>query len=327
MKLLKNSIRVFISAGLISYLVIQADLDKILEVISHIGAGSGTPYFLGALLVSLITVYLMSIRWRIIMQAYQAKISTHQLFGFYLIGLFFNNFLPTSIGGDVVRVYRVSSHTRTKTNAIASIVIERMMGIAATLMMVIIALFFISQYYNSQKMLIIALVLFVSIAVFFFILIRNRPFQFLVKIFERVTIFNVGEKLNKLFEAIHYFRGRRRILLYVFLMSLVSQSTVVAMNYLLSKALMIEVSFSYLFVVVPVSFILTMLPSINGVGVRELGYVKLLGNVGVADAAAISLSFMNLIVPMLISISGAFLFVIQKKREQKEETNVISEQV
>jgi hypothetical protein len=90
---------------------------------------------------------------------------------------------------------------------------------------------------------------------------------------------------------------------------------------------MIEVSFSYLFVVVPVSFILTMLPSINGVGVRELGYVKLLGNVGVADAAAISLSFMNLIVPMLISISGAFLFVIQKKREQKEETNVISEQV
>ena len=144
----------------------------------------------------------------------------------------------------------------------------------------------------------------------------------MVRIFEKVTFFKIGEKLSKLFEAIHFFKARRRILLYVFLYSLASQVSIILMNYYLVRAFNIQVDLIYLFLVVPVTFVMTILPSINGVGLRDLGYVSLLARVGVSDAAALSLSFMNLFIPMLISISGAVLFVIHKRKSNKGDYNV-----
>jgi hypothetical protein len=73
---------------------------------------------------------------------------------------------------------------------------------------------------------------------------------------------------------------------------------------------------------VTVTFVLTMLPSINGVGIRDLGYVTLLSKVGVSNAAAISLSFLNLLLPMVISIWGAVLFILQKRKSTVGEIDV-----
>ena len=108
-------------------------------------------------------------------------------------------------------------------------------------------------------------------------------------------------------------------------MSVLAQSTIVFMNYALAKAMSMDVSLWYLFMVVPATFVLTMLPSINGIGIREFGFVQLLGEAGVPSAAALSLSFMNLIIPMLISLGGAALFIIQKRKTSLEENNVIKE--
>jgi uncharacterized membrane protein YbhN (UPF0104 family) len=144
---------------------------------------------------------------------------------------------------------------------------------------------------------------------------RNRPFKWLFFLFSKITIFKIGERINKLIETIHELRTKRRIFGYVFIFSLLSQVSIVTMNYFLSKALSIQLDLSYLFLVVTITFVLTMLPSINGLGIRDLGYVTLLGQVGVTNAEAISLSFLNLIVPMLISIWGAFLFVLQRKNQ------------
>jgi uncharacterized membrane protein YbhN (UPF0104 family) len=86
------------------------------------------------------------------------------------------------------------------------------------------------------------------------------------------------------------------------------------MNYVLAHALKIEISITYLFLVVMVTFIITILPSINGIGIREFGFISLLSRAGVSNAIALSLSFLNLIIPMILSLSGAVLFVLQKHK-------------
>ena len=93
------------------------------------------------------------------------------------------------------------------------------------------------------------------------------------------------------------------------------------MNLFLVKAFAIKVDLSFLFVVIPVTFLLTILPSINGVGFRDLGFVEVLKHSGISDAAALSLSFMNLLIPMIISIAGAVIFIIQKREDKKGEIN------
>ncbi len=314
MRYIKNILKAAISLGLLGYLIFQADPQKIWSVIAQVGRSNGLWYLIAAFLFEVMAVLLMAMRWKKLLTGYGHQLGLQRLSGFYLIGLFFNNFLPTSIGGDVVRIYKVAEETGDRTSAFASVVIERMLGIAATLSLAITALFFISQQFHSTRMMVVSIILFITIALFFVFMLQNRSFKFLLRVFDHFTVFHIGEKINKLFEAIHFFKKRRRILLYVFLYSLGSQMAIILMNYCLALAFNVALDIRYLFMVIPVTFVLTMLPSINGVGLRDLGFVSLLGRVGVSSAAALSLSFMNLLIPMLLSVWGAALFVVQKRK-------------
>jgi glucose uptake protein GlcU len=77
-----------------------------------------------------------------------------------------------------------------------------------------------------------------------------------------------------------------------------------------------------MFIVVPITFLLSMLPSINGIGFRDGGYVVFLARIGISKAAALSLSFLTLLIPMIISISGGILFMLQKKITREEEIKI-----
>ncbi|MBN2424352.1 MAG: flippase-like domain-containing protein [Calditrichaceae bacterium] len=323
MQFLKNAVKIVISFGLLAYLIIDADPARILQTMKKVVEADGIVYALYALVLYLISIALMAVRWDVLLRGYHIKLPISTLFGYYIIGLFFNNFLPTSIGGDVVRIYKVIESTGDRTHGFSSVIIERILGIAATLFLAIVSLAFISEHVTSARVFYIIFTLFIFILGFMYILIRRRPFILLLKIFDKITIFHIGERINKLLESIHYFRARRRILLYVFILSLFSQIAIVFMNYFIVKSFSLKIDLFYLFMVVPVTFILTMLPSINGMGVREFGYVRLLSVVGIDKAAAISLSFMNILIPILISVWGAGLFIFQKRKIKQGDIDAI----
>ena len=323
MQFLKNAVKIVISFGLLAYLIIDADPARILQTMRKVVDADGIVYAVYALIFYLISIALMAVRWDVLLRGYHIKLPLSALLGYYIIGLFFNNFLPTSIGGDVVRIYKVIEATGDRTHGFSSVIIERILGIAATLFLAIVSLAFISEHVTSARVFYIIFTLFIFILGFMYILIRRRPFILLLKLFDKITIFHIGERINKLLESIHYFRARRRILLYVFILSLFSQIAVVFMNYFIVKSFSLKIDLFYLFMVVPVTFILTMLPSINGMGVREFGYVRLLSVVGIDKAAAISLSFMNILIPILISVWGAGLFIFQKRKIKQGDIDAI----
>jgi uncharacterized protein (TIRG00374 family) len=327
MQFFKTIFKVILSLGLLVYLVYEAGPEKILSVFSNMQATGGFGQIALAFGFLLLSLLFLTLRWHELLKWYGAKLRFPRLYGFYLIGMFFNNFLPTSIGGDIYRIYKVIDDANDRTISFASVIIERIMGVAATLFLAIIALFFISQQYRSLRLLILAAGLFIGIFLFFFILIRNRPFLWLLSMFERFTIFKIGAKFNKLFEAIHGFRNRRRVLVIVFFYSLLSQVAIVMMNYSLVKAFALQIDVRYLFIVIPITIVMTMLPSINGIGVRDLGFIGLLNRVGISNAAALSLSFMNLLLPMLVSVWGAILFMMQKHKSVAGEADAVESEL
>jgi len=325
MRLFKTALKVFVSIGLFSYLVWIADPRQILVVLGSVYNGGRLIYVLYALLAALLSVFFLSLRWKLILAHFGLDLPLHRLYGIYLMGMFFNNFLPTGIGGDVVRIYRISDEGLERSRAFSSVIIERLLGIAATLFLSIIALYFISDYFNKTMVLLLAVVFFVLIFAFFYLITRKRPFEFLLLLFKKVTLLRLGERINKLIEAMHLLNTRRRIIAYVFVLSVLTQSSIVLMNFLLARAFGMDIDLLYLFLVIPLTFILTMLPSINGVGFRDGGFIFLLGKVGISKAAAISLSFMNVILPMFISIAGGILFFLQRKQNREKEIEAIEE--
>ncbi len=288
MQLLKNIVKAVISIGLLGYLIYEAEPSKIIQVYANVGKAGGYLYLLLAFLFAFLAIFIMAGRWQKLLEGYNHSVPVSRLTGFYLIGLFFNNFLPTSIGGDVVRIYKIIEETEDRTSGFASVIIERVLGIAATLSIAIVSLFFISHHFHSQKIFVISLVLLAGILLVFLVIAFNRSFHFFMNLFEKITFLKIGEKLNKLFDAIRFFKGQRGILISVFAYSVVSQGSM---------------------------------------GIRDLGYVSLLAKIGVSNAEALSLSFMNLLIPMAISIWGAILFIGQKKNNRKDQFNVFETNV
>lgn len=323
MRHIKTIIKAVISIGLFTYLVYTSDRDQIVKVLGNIYNVNGLKYLALAVAAGLLSILLMTIRWQIILKEYGQNFPLKMLFEFYLIGLFFNNFLPTSIGGDIVRIYKVVGDSVDRTAGFASVILERVLGIASTLFLAITSLYYVSHYFNDDRILYTSVILFVLIVCFFILITRQKPVEFLLNLFDKITLLNIGKKISKLIEAFYNLKEKRRIFVWVFVLSLFSQVSIVLLNFAVVCAMDINVDLAYLFLVVPVTFMLTMLPSINGVGIRDGGYVFLLGKIGISRAAAVSLSFMNVLIPMFISLWGGVLFLTQRKKSTFNEVKAI----
>ncbi len=312
-----------ISLVLLGYLIYLADPEKILQVLSRIWYDGGLPDLFIALLLYVISMYVLAVRWQILVKGYGHSVSTWVLLKFYFIGLFFNNFLPTSIGGDVFRIYNLIQVTGERTHGFSSVLTERLLGITATLIFAIIAIFALSDVFQNFLILYMAFGLLLLI-ILFFILVFNDPFMgFCLRYVTKIKIFRLGERVIKFLDALRFYRGSKIIYLKILVASMLAQSLIIMMTYFLARSVSIEVTPGYLFFVVPITFLLSMMPSINGIGFREGGFVVLLGKIGISQAAALSISFLSVIVPMLISMAGGVLFLTQKKMPSKEAIEIV----
>src|SRR6202048_467434 len=81
-----------------------------------------------ALVVTLIGIVLAALRWQRVLSTLELKARIPKLLSTYLASLFISNFLPTTIGGDVLRVSRISSENGETPRTFASVVLERLTG-------------------------------------------------------------------------------------------------------------------------------------------------------------------------------------------------------
>ncbi len=128
----------------------------------------------------------------------------------------------------------------------------------------------------------------------------------------------MGDKIIKVFDTLHFYRNKKRILLGIYFYSLLAQFTLIVMNFILARALGLnQISFGYLILVVPITFVIGLLPSINGIGVRDTGYVLLLTRIGLQPAEILSLSFTVTIIPIILSIAGGLSFLFYRQKGMK----------
>ncbi len=320
---IKTVLKALISLGLLGYLVYLADPAKILVVLSRIWNQGGISDLIIAVGFYVFSVYMLTIRWQILVKGYGHSVSNWLLFKFYFIGMFFNNFLPTSIGGDVLRIYNLIQVTGERTHGFSSVLTERLMGVTATLIFAIVSIFALSDMFRNYMILYIAFCLLLFIILFFVLVFNDHFMNFCLRNVTKIKFFRLGERVIKFLDALRFYRESKFIYIKILLISMLAQAMIILMTFFLARSVSVDVSLGYLFFAVPIAFLLSMMPSINGIGFREGGYVVLLGNIGINKAAALSISFLSVLVPMLISIFGAVLFLMQKKAPKKEAIELV----
>ena len=92
-----------------------------------------------ALIVNGLGFLISSYKWMLLLRVQGINKTLNELHVIYYIGFFFNNFLPTTIGGDAFRIYKVSKEVKNSMGAVASVIVERITGLIAMITLAIIA--------------------------------------------------------------------------------------------------------------------------------------------------------------------------------------------
>ncbi len=306
-----NVLRIAISLGLLLYLLSLVDVQTFLQTLRDADLKL---VFLG--LVSLfLAIFFLSFRWKLLLRAHEIEMPLFSLNKFYYIGFFFNNFLPTSIGGDLSRAYLLAKESDNRAVAVGSVFLERIIGLIATLSLAAFSLIWLIKYFSSLRIIYATLILFAAIAIFLAFILSRRLYRGVEKILSFFTFYGIGEKITKVLDTLHFFRNKKGILLGAFGASLLAQFMLITMNFLLARSLGLDqISFGYFFLLVPVTFVLSLLPSINGLGVRDVGYVFLLTRNGLTATQALSLSILVTLLPLVISVAGGVSLLTYRRK-------------
>lgn len=263
-------------------------------------------------------------RWQVILRGSGADIPFRRLVVLYLVGTFFNAFLPSGIGGDVVRAAEAAQDVPA-TTAVSSVVIDRLTGLMALFILAIAVLPFRPADF-PEPLLWIIISLSVSGLIAGFLLVDGRFASWLVNHLPPAVQNIGGGVLLRLLEAIDRCSGRA--LVTALLISMLFNLMQIGWWYTTGRALGLDVPYTYYMLVVPIMALAVLFPSVGGLGVRETLAPGLFGSVMLPEQA-VALSLLVFGLERLASLLGAPVYLyttLRDARSRRQEQEALHQQ-
>lgn len=307
MKFGKIFLRVFLSFGLIALLIylMRNDLGKIIRALLN----ARLSIFLLVFVLYIITLTIASYRLKWVMHVQKTHLKISEAVYLNFVGHFFNQLLPTSFGGDVVKAYYLSRKTKNKLGSFTAVFADRFLGLITIVFIASFALIFLKGPFYPKVRLAIIFILLFSIAASLFLLNRKlaKKFFFLKAI---LKFLKLDKKTETIYNALNIYKHHRGVIIKSLILSLAVQSFSFYLIYLLSKALYIAIPLKLVFFVMPLVSFASMLPSIGGLGFREGAFIIFFVPFMTRDQAfALSLLWDGVLI--LISILGGILYAFK----------------
>ena len=304
-------LRLLVSAAMLGVLLSRVHLSSLLPD----RQASTVPWLLAALAVWTLAVGLSVVRWQRVLHAIDRPAPLPSLTSHTLAGLFVANFLPSTIGGDVLRVVRLSNDNADGPSSFASVVLERLTGFVVLPMITLVTLFLSPSLLRlgAASKLALALSIISLVALVVILAVAASP-----RLGGRLAGHaNWPRFAGAVHLGINQIRRRPVDAATVMASSVVYQLTVVAAAYAASRALGIDVGLVPLLAFVPVVAIAQVLPiSVGGLGLREGALVLLLGPLGVGAAKATALGLLLYGINLVVSLFGAPSFAMWSRNPQ-----------
>jgi len=252
-------------------------------------------------------------RWRLLLDTQSIDVSSRSLLGSYVVALFFNNFLPSNIGGDVIRIRDTARPARSKTVATIVVLTDRVIGLMGLVLVAALAATATVRIGNGSAP-ILPTWLWVG---FLGAAAASAPAVLaparVGRLLQPLTVLHpewVGTRIESVTTVLERFREHPIALASCFGGAVFVQATIVLFYVAVTYALRINVAAPALFVIVPISFIVQMLPvSVNGFGVREATFTFYFNRLGLPIESALLVSLMATALIMLFSLTGAAVYV------------------
>ncbi len=273
-------------------------------------------WLLIALLVYSLNVLASTWRWQLLLDAQGVRVRRRSLLSSLLVALFFNNFLPSNIGGDVIRIRDTARPARSKTLAATVVLVDRGLGLMGLVLVAAMA----ATIAESSRHTVTPIWPSWLWAGFLVGAAASVPAVLAPAGFGRLlrplTVFHpewVGDRIRKVTAVLARFHDRPSALAGCFGGAIIVQATMVVFYFIVSIALHLNMTIWDLAVIVPISFVVQMLPlSVNGFGLREATFALYFKAVGQPLESALLISLVPTALIMLFSLSGAALYVSRR---------------
>ncbi len=315
-------IKIPVSLILIGWIIYKVDIAKVWHIVQHAKGW----WLLLALCLHIFGYWVSGERWKVLLKAQGVEVPLSLTIKSYLVGTFFNQFLPTIVGGDVVRGMDTAKPCGSLTKSLTIILFERFTGIIVLLMLVSTGVMLQVGRFKEVSDWPIFVLVFLVVATIIFLWKEGIDLAFL----ERKIPFKFGKaivrKISTVLDILVQFRSHPWPLIKVILWGMALQLLFILHYYVLSIAFSLHLHFSFFMVVIPVIFLLSMLPvSINGIGVRENLFVYFFAKVSVSPEKSLAIAWMAFVMILVYALIGGLIYML-RKGDKESITEIVQEE-
>ena len=298
-----------VSAGLIGFFLSRMEIGHFWAILR----GADMTYVSVALLTYLVGQMISAVRWTVLSRPLGFAMGLSGMTVYYFIGMFFNLFAPGTVGGDLSKIYyltREGQAARAETwagatlRATVSVLADRAVGMCVLIWLGAAGLMLFSNYEIP------AVVRSSTYAVSLGLLIGS----IVVPLGTRFLPQDSHPLISKLRVALHSYRREGGAIPMALALSLIVHLIQTWMHVVMGKALHLDLPFSFCLILYPLVGTFSAIPiSFGGIGLRESGYMFLLGTLGLGSEKGIAFGVLLFIVVTLDSLVGGLLFLIKRK--------------
>lgn len=310
---IKAIAQVVIGLGALVYLISRSSSRQLLAALHS----TNLAYLPLALIATAGVYLLMAYRWKVILSARTAKLSTKDLFSFYLIGQFFSNFVPGgSVSVDVVRTVYADRELNDKAFVVTTLLYDRLIGLFVLLFIGLGAAVASRAFLPDGALLhLTEAVLAASFVISAFLmseLVSNKLAGTVLFLSRKLRVERLGRGVVNALGAMSEIRGRKSIIIWTVVISILSRVLWSLAFYMVALAMSLPVGIVLIFAFTSVVDVVRQLPvAPNGLGLREGLLVLFLGEVGVPREQALMFSFLCFGSVLLLALIGGVIYTLR----------------
>jgi len=293
-----------LSAGLLIWVFMTTDYKAIWQSIKV----SDMRYMIGAGIIFFLINFIIVWRWRILMKAVGLKAGRLSCMRWFFLGTFWNLAPISTAGSDVIKGLGLAQEVGHKPKIFASIVLDRLSGFAGIVILAAVAFLF-GHGIIANKLVVLAIVLMSLVSgAFAVVLFSHRIFSF------ACTAFTIWPKVKDNLMRLHYdivlLKGNQKKGWEAIFISIVAQIVLAFEFYLVARGMHQNIHLVYFIIFSPIVCVVTSLPSVAGLGFREVSWGCLLHLVGVSPDIAKGLGLINSAFTIIAGLLGGLFYVL-----------------
>ncbi len=278
-------------------------------------AKASIPCLLLALLSCVVVLLARSLRWLMIIRDMGFQGRFWRIVEIYAISLWFNTFLPGSVGGDAYKVYGLIQDGSRPIQSFATVLMERLSGLGALISIAIFSVIGFGHLMPIPSWMLLSLILMVAalvVGVLFSVRLIEPGALLFRKRFPWISQRLTDERIRMLADVFHDLIRNKRLLLRAYVLGILLQLVVLVSYYVVSLALNERISILFFLIFFPLIEIVSLIPiTVNGMGIRELMLAVFLQYAGVGPSYAMGFSILLRLILVVLALAGGLLLVVR----------------